>query len=107
MKSKLLPIVLAIFLLSITYRHSVAQSQPSGMKIWFNHPADSWNDALPVGNGRLGAMIFGGIEKEHLELNEASVWTGEPRWVNYKSLSSILLTPCVQTHAGQPEKYME
>jgi len=93
MKSKLLPIVLAIFLLSITYRHSVAQSQPSGMKIWFNHPADSWNDALPVGNGRLGAMIFGGVEKEHLELNEASVWTGEPRWdanpLALKSLSEV------------------
>ena len=51
-----------------------------GMKIWFNQPADNWNEALPVGNGRLGAMIFGGIEKEQLELNEESVWTGEPRW---------------------------
>src|SRR5450759_2785342 len=93
MKSKLLPIVLAICLLAITYRHSVAQSQPSGMKIWFNHPADRWNDALPVGNGRLGAMIFGGVEKEHLELNEASVWTGEPRWdanpLALKSLSEV------------------
>ena len=56
------------------------QINPSGMKIWFNRPADSWNDALPVGNGRLGAMIFGGSEKERLQLNEESVWTGAPRW---------------------------
>lgn len=50
------------------------------MKIWFSKPAESWNDALPVGNGRLGAMVFGGIEKERLQLNEESVWTGQPRW---------------------------
>ncbi len=56
------------------------ENKPSGMKIWFSKPAETWNDALPVGNGRLGAMIFGGIEKERLELNEKSVWTGEPRW---------------------------
>jgi alpha-L-fucosidase 2 len=56
------------------------QTPPSGMKIWFNRPAETWNDALPVGNGRLGAMIFGGAEKERLQLNEESVWTGAPRW---------------------------
>lgn len=50
------------------------------MKIWFTRPAGSWNEALPVGNGRLGAMIFGGIEKERIQLNEESVWTGKPRW---------------------------
>ncbi|MCJ7447690.1 MAG: glycoside hydrolase family 95 protein [Bacteroidales bacterium] len=55
-------------------------SKTSGMTIWFNKPAETWNDALPVGNGRLGAMVFGGIEKERLQLNEESVWTGEPRW---------------------------
>jgi len=50
------------------------------MKIWFNQPSDNWNEALPVGNGRLGAMVFGGVETERLELNEESVWTGQPRW---------------------------
>ena len=81
MKSKILSVIaLTICLLSVNWLQSVAQSQPSGLKIWFNHPAETWNDALPVGNGRLGAMIFGGAEKEHIELNEATVWTGEPRW---------------------------
>ncbi len=56
------------------------QNTSSGMKIWFNKPAGSWNEALPVGNGRLGAMIFGGVENERIQLNEESVWTGEPRW---------------------------
>ena len=60
--------------------NSFAQDAPTGMKIWFNKPAESWNEALPVGNGRLGAMVFGGVEKERLQLNEESVWTGAPRW---------------------------
>jgi alpha-L-fucosidase 2 len=68
---------ITILLLSI---RSKGQTPPSGMKIWFNKPAEKWNDALPIGNGRLGAMVFGGIEKERLQLNEESVWTGTPRW---------------------------
>ena len=60
------------------------------MKIWMNRPAESWNEALPVGNGRLGAMIFGGIEKERLQLNEESVWTGAPGWdANPKALKAL------------------
>jgi alpha-L-fucosidase 2 len=50
------------------------------LKIWFNKPAENWNEALPVGNGRLGAMIFGNVENERLEINEESVWTGGERW---------------------------
>lgn len=50
------------------------------MKIWFTRPAETWNEALPVGNGSLGAMVFGGISMERLQLNEESVWTGQPRW---------------------------
>ncbi len=43
--------------------------------LWFQQPAASWNEALPVGNGRLGAMVFGGIAEERLQLNEESIWT--------------------------------
>ena len=76
----LLVITLSFWLLLLTSSVSRGQNLPSGLKIWFNHPAETWNDALPIGNGRLGAMVFGGVEKERLELNEESVWTGEPRW---------------------------
>jgi alpha-L-fucosidase 2 len=70
-------ILLLVFIVpTITY----SQTSASGMKIWFDKPAGSWNEALPVGNGKLGAMIFGGIGKERLQLNEESVWTGKPRW---------------------------
>jgi alpha-L-fucosidase 2 len=47
--------------------------------IFFEQPAVEWPDALPVGNGRLGAMIFGGTAHERLQLNEETVWTGERR----------------------------
>lgn len=48
-------------------------------RIWFDQPAENWNEALPLGNGRLGAMVFGGIEKEKLCLNEESMWYGSWR----------------------------
>lgn len=48
-------------------------------KLWYDKPAGKWVEALPVGNGRLGAMVFGGVEKEHLQFNEDTLWTGKPR----------------------------
>lgn len=48
-------------------------------KLWYKQPAAAWTDALPLGNGRLGAMVFGGVEEEHLQLNEATLWSGRPR----------------------------
>ncbi|HEX2977221.1 MAG TPA: glycoside hydrolase family 95 protein [Bacteroidales bacterium] len=68
---------LTTLLLLFLYQFSHSQSP---LKIWFNRPAVDWNEALPVGNGRLGAMVFGGVETERLELNEESVWTGRQRW---------------------------
>ena len=47
--------------------------------LWFDKPAEQWTDALPVGNGRLGAMVFGGITSERLALNEDTLWSGAPR----------------------------
>ncbi|MDE7211174.1 MAG: glycoside hydrolase family 95 protein [Lachnospiraceae bacterium] len=47
-------------------------------KLWYTAPTWDWNEALPIGNGRLGAMIFGGVGEEHLQVNEDSVWYGGP-----------------------------
>ena len=46
--------------------------------MWYNKPAAAWEDALPVGNGRLGAMVFGGLKEERIQLNEETYWTGGP-----------------------------
>jgi alpha-L-fucosidase 2 len=54
-------------------------AQDSNMKLWYNKPAGNvWEDALPVGNGRLAAMIFGNPENEVFKLNEATIWSGGP-----------------------------
>lgn len=47
-------------------------------KLWYKQPAQIWEEALPLGNGKLGAMIFGNVSKEHIQLNEDSVWYGGP-----------------------------
>ena len=48
------------------------------LELWYDAPAREWTEALPIGNGRLGAMIFGGAERERLQLNEDTLWTGGP-----------------------------
>ena len=54
-------------------------SQATGtMRLWYRKPASQWIEALPVGNGRLGAMVHGGIEEEILQLNEDTLWSGGP-----------------------------
>lgn len=46
--------------------------------LWYNKPAMDWNEALPLGNGRIGGMVFGGIDCEQMQVNEETVWYGGP-----------------------------
>src|SRR5579872_3849278 len=46
--------------------------------LWYSKPAGRWEEALPIGNGRIGAMVYGGAGEEHLQLNESTYWTGGP-----------------------------
>ena len=48
------------------------------LRLWYEAPAEAWTEALPVGNGRLGAMVFGGTMRERLQLNEDTLWAGGP-----------------------------
>ncbi len=52
--------------------------RPSEMTMWYDKPATDWIEALPIGNGRLGAMVFGSVGTERLQLNEETIWTGSP-----------------------------
>jgi alpha-L-fucosidase 2 len=57
------------------------QQTTSPLKLWYRQPAAQWVEALPVGNGRLGAMVFGGVANERLQLNEDTLWSGPtPTW---------------------------
>src|SRR5687768_379925 len=55
-----------------------ARSHASDLKLWYDEPAAKWTEALPVGNGRLAAMVHGGTAEEHVQFNEETVWTGRP-----------------------------
>jgi alpha-L-fucosidase 2 len=68
-----------------------AQAQENGtLVLWFKKPAETWTDALPIGNGRLGAMVFGGVKEERLQLNEDTLWSGAPRqWNNPDALKHL------------------
>ncbi|MFD2936246.1 glycoside hydrolase family 95 protein [Spirosoma flavum] len=58
---------------------TVKAQQPIALKLWYKQPAGTtWTNALPVGNGRLGAMVYGNPEQEVIKLNEVTVWSGGP-----------------------------
>ena len=59
----------------------VAQGSPKAegkLSLWYRQPASVWTEALPIGNGRLGAMVFGGTENERIQLNEGTLWAAGP-----------------------------
>ncbi|GGE46662.1 alpha-L-fucosidase 2 [Pedobacter psychrotolerans] len=59
-----------------------AQQSDRSKTLWYKQPAKNWNEALPIGNGRLGAMVFGRVENELIQLNEETLWTGGPADTN-------------------------
>ncbi|HEU0125269.1 MAG TPA: glycoside hydrolase family 95 protein [Flavobacterium sp.] len=69
-KIKITAICLGIFSLTATAQND--------LKLWYDKPAAIWNEALPLGNGRLGAMVFGDPAVERLQLNEETIWAGSP-----------------------------
>ena len=76
---KLLPVLLSCtFLISALAASDEAQPAAGPLTLWYRQPATKWVEALPVGNGRLGGMVFGGVERERIQLNEDSLWSGEP-----------------------------
>ncbi len=63
-------------------------------KMWYNEPAKVWTDALPLGNGRLGAMVYGIPAAERIQLNEESIWTGQPN--NNSNAKALKAIPKIQ-----------
>jgi alpha-L-fucosidase 2 len=79
MNSRIIIAPIAAFCLHrvATPLHAAEPVQPN--RLWYDKPAEKWIEALPVGNGRLGAMVFGQPEKERLSLNDITVWSGGPQ----------------------------
>lgn len=59
--------------------------------LWYNRPAANWSEALPVGNGHVGAMVFGHVHRERIQFNEHTVWTGQPR--SYAHAGAVKFLP--------------
>ncbi|HSV12741.1 MAG TPA: glycoside hydrolase family 95 protein, partial [Tepidisphaeraceae bacterium] len=78
------------------HRHESAQltgqsaPPPGKLTLWYRQPAANWNEALPVGNGRLGAMVYGGVANERIQLNQDTLWEGYPQDPNNpKALAAL------------------
>ena len=70
--------IILICLFCFLFVLNLPAGENSLLKLWYNQPAKQWVEALPVGNGRLGAMVFGNPSKEKIQLNENTVWAGQP-----------------------------
>lgn len=81
-------VILILWLLPVFTSYS--QQQP-GLKLWYKQPSGkTWENALPVGNGRLGAMVYGNVDTETIQLNEHTLWSGGPnRNDNAEALASL------------------
>ncbi|MGW4801510.1 glycoside hydrolase N-terminal domain-containing protein, partial [Nonomuraea sp. NPDC004297] len=63
---------------------ATAPETPDDLTLWYDRPATDWEtQALPIGNGPLGAMVFGGVASEQLQFNEKTLWTGGPGVAGY------------------------
>ena len=95
----------ALALLLATTVSARRQVEGGPLTLWYKAPAADWNGALPVGNGRLGAMIFGNADDELLQLNDNTLYSGEPssRW------SDLDITPLYpeMVRLLEAEKYLE
>ena len=73
---RILATVLIILVVFLSGKCKIQKKEE--LKLWYEKPALKWEEALPLGNGRLGAMIYGGIAEDHIQFNEETLWSGEP-----------------------------
>ena len=70
--------LLACFTVVCAGTNLQAQQEDQTLKLWYDKPATQWVEALPLGNGRIGTMVFGDPVHEQFQLNEETVWGGSP-----------------------------
>ncbi|AUP81195.1 glycoside hydrolase family 95 protein [Flavivirga eckloniae] len=90
---KLIRFVLILFVLKLFSCDNLSKIEkelnPSTM-LWYDKPAGSWTEAMPIGNGRLGAMVYGGTVNETIQFNEETLWTGQPHDYANKEAYKVL-----------------
>ena len=77
MKRTIVTIATTVVLAATTHCHAAEQN---ALKLWYERPAEDWEtEALPIGNGRIGCMVFGGVPKERIQFNEDTLWIGDEK----------------------------
>lgn len=91
MKAKVTLFVLNLLLVGLLPSHA---SESFPLQLWYEQPAIDWQaEALPIGNGRLAAMIFGGVQSEHIQFNEESLWLGDEKDTGaYQPFGDVFVT---------------
>ena len=96
-----LPALLLMFVPTPHAHAAEAVTAPNpALVLHYDRAASVWTEALPIGNGRLGAMVFGGVDKEQLQLNESTFWAGSPRNWNNPSAKEALVEVRAALFAG-------
>lgn len=93
-----------LFVVAIAAIHPMANA---GTQFWYDRPAEFWTEALPLGNGRMGAMVYGGVQNDTIQLNESSFWMGSPYArveagngaMTYENVGNVVLK--FPTHRGE------
>ena len=92
-KSNLILLTLSV-LLTVTRCNNNSDNNPDDLELWYKQPASMWVEALPVGNGRLGGMVYGKYDHELIQLNEESVWAGSK--INNNNPEALSKLPEIQ-----------
>ncbi len=93
--------ILTTVIMFATQLCSFAQND---LTLWYDKPAEVWTEALPLGNGRLGAMVFGKVDEELIQLNESSLWSGGPVKTNVNPQAASYL-PLIREALLKDEDY--
>jgi len=95
---------LCVFTLFIQIGQLQAAETSDALKLWYTQPAREWTQALPIGNGRLGAMVYGGTQQEQLQINEDTLWSGGPHDYSNPEAYSHLATVRQLLEHGEYDK---
>ena len=85
--------IFLLLIVLVSFCKTGASQSTKDLSLWYNKPAAVWTEALPVGNGAFGGMVFGGVEQELIQLNEATLWSGGPLQKTINPTSPQYLQP--------------
>ena len=90
MKPRLFTVLTGPMVIGLAFTITHGALAQANLELWYDQPATRWVEALPLGNGRLGAMVYGGITNEHLQFNESTLWTGKPHEYQHEGAVKFL-----------------